>query len=312
MNKVALTGGTGFVGSFLTERLLEEWYEVTLLKRSTSNLNNIEHLIRNNLLSLFDIDKSSLTQFFRENHIDISIHLATSYGRKWESASQIVESTILLPMQLLEASLNNNVKAFINTDSFFNQSIHLSDNIGIHAESKRDFLKYAKQLLHNKPMHFLNLIMWHVYGPRDHEKKLVPAMITKLLANEPYIDLVEGNNQRNFIYVKDLVNVYMTLIRYVPYMEKQFEDFYDRTGEVVTVKEMVLMLKELTNSSSQFNFWAIPDRPNEIMSIEPDTNTTVHKLWRAPQYTIKEWLRETIEFYKIPEKITHDKLKATT
>ena len=94
-------------------------------------------------------------------------------------------------MSLLEHAIKYETKAFVNTDSYFNQSIQLSDNIGIHAEAKRDFLKYAKRMIQDTPIKFLNLVMGHVYGPRDNEKKLVPAMINKLIRQEPNIELVK-------------------------------------------------------------------------------------------------------------------------
>lgn len=298
MGAILLTWGTGFVGSHLLDKLLEEDKEVILLKRTTSNMDKISNLIWNDLVKTIEIDTTSFKQIFEEHTIDVIVHLATSYGRKGESTTQIVESAINLPLQLLENAISHNVWAFINTDSYFNQSIQLSDNIWVHAEAKRDFLKYAKSMIQGKSIKFLNLIMWHVYWPRDSEKKLIPGVIKKLLNEDDYIDLVEWKNERNFIYVKDLIKVYMTMLQHIEKMEDQYQDFYDRTGEVVTVREMVEMLKEITQSKSQFKFGTVPDREKEIMKIHPDLDTLTHRLWWAPKYTIQEWLTETVDYYK--------------
>ena len=59
----------------------------------------------------------------------------------------------------------------------------------------------------------------------------------------------------------------MTMLEHIDTMETQYEDFYDRTGETVTVREMVEMLKDIIQSASQFLFGTVPDREKEIMTI---------------------------------------------
>lgn len=299
-HSIALTWWTWFVWSFLVEKLIEDWHHVTLLKRSTSSLDKIQHLTDSSLVELFDIDwKKPLDHIFQRNAISVVMHLATAYGRKEEKGTEIIESAIQLPMKLLELAKKYNAEAFINTDSYFNQSIQLQDNIGIHAEAKRDFLKYAKHIIKDHHIKFWNVVMWHVYWPRDYEKKLVPWLIMQLLANKENIALVVWNNQRNFVYVKDIVRVYAMIIQYLEQMAQwAYEDFYDRTWEIVTVRQMANMLKKITWSTSQFAYWAYPDRENEIMEITPNLHTTIHNFGWKPEYTIEEWLTETVEYYK--------------
>ena len=297
---VAVTWGTWFVGSFLVEQLVHEWHKVHILKRSSSKKDNISHMIDNDLVQICNIDSWDMDGLFAENDFDAIMHLATSYWRKWEKPSEIFESAIMLPMKLLELAKEYKVKAFINTDSYFNKSITLKDNIWFHAEAKRDFLKYAKQAIKGSDIKFANVVMWHVYWPRDHEKKLVPGVIQQLLREQKKIPMVKGDNQRNFVYVKDLVRVYTTILNNLETLHNkvQYRDYYDRTWEITTVKEMVEMLKAITWSSSSFDWWAYPEREQEIMKITPNLDSTIHKTWWKPEYTLEEWLQETIEYYK--------------
>ena len=112
--------------------------------------------------------------------------------------------------------------------------------------------------------------------------------------------MVKGDNQRNFVYVKDLVRVYTTILNNLETLHNkvQYRDYYDRTWEITTVKEMVEMLKAITWSSSSFDWWAYPEREQEIMKITPNLDSTIHKTWWKPEYTLEEWLQETIEYYK--------------
>lgn len=299
MHTVLLTGWTWFVGSHLLEELRKH-HKVILLKRSTSNLEKIDHLLPDKHIKLVNADKINIEDLFKKNRIDIIIHLATSYGRDGKSDAEVLMSTTVLPMELLDLWVKYGTRAFINTNSYFNQGISLSDNIWLHAESKRDFQKYAKNKIEKSwgSMKLLDYMMWHVYGPRDGLHKLFPQIIRKMLQNEKKIDLVKGQNQRNFIYVKDVVNAYMCMLEYIRKMPNHYQEFYDRTGEVVTVRRMVELTKKFTNSTSEVIYGTIPDRANEIMTITPDEDTLLHQLWRKPQYTFEQWLLETIAYFR--------------
>src|SRR5512139_3267196 len=97
---VLLSGATGFLGSYLLRALVENGYSVVAVKRSTSNTWRIaDHLDR---IDVLDADRSPLSEAFERRRIDIVIHAATCYGRKGESVCQVVESNLLLPLELLE------------------------------------------------------------------------------------------------------------------------------------------------------------------------------------------------------------------
>lgn len=297
MSSILLTWGTWFVWSFMAEKLVEDKHNVILLKRTTSSLDKISHLIWNDLVKTIDIDRTWLDEVFENNQIDSVIHLATAYWRKWESASEIIEATLIYSIRLLEQAIKHKTASFLNTDSYFNNSIQLSDNIWLHAESKRDFIKYAKQLTKWSDIKFMNIVMGHVYWPRDDERKLIPAVIKQLLGNQE-MKLVKGDNQRNFVYVKDLIRVYTTILDNIDSIDQNYQDFYDWTGEIVTVRQLVKKLKDITNSSSHLAFGAYPERENEIMTITPDMESKTHQLGWEAKYTIDQGLAETVEYYK--------------
>jgi hypothetical protein len=143
MYTILLTWWTWFVWSHLLEKLIQI-HKVILFKRSSSDLEKIQHLLPHENIKMVDNTIWNIETIFEENTIDVIIHLATSYWRDWKSDAEVLMSTTVLPMELLDLWIKYWTKAFINTNSYFNQSILLSDNIWLHAESKRDFQKYAK------------------------------------------------------------------------------------------------------------------------------------------------------------------------
>lgn len=76
--KILLTGATGFLGSYILERLIKSDYDVVILKRSFSDTWRINHLL-DQVIS-YDIDKVSIDQPFIDNKIRAVIHTVTNYG----------------------------------------------------------------------------------------------------------------------------------------------------------------------------------------------------------------------------------------
>ena len=77
---VLLTGATGFLGSHLLSALLEEGHKVVVLKRSTSSILRIHHLMDD--IVVYDVDKYVLDDIFPHECIEVVIHVATSYSRE--------------------------------------------------------------------------------------------------------------------------------------------------------------------------------------------------------------------------------------
>jgi nucleoside-diphosphate-sugar epimerase len=297
MKVVLLTWATWFVWGFLLEALLKE-YTVIVLKRTFSNTQYISTFLDFPNCITYNIDQVPTNEIYAKHKIDVVVHTATKYWRKyWEKISDIVQSTLMFPLELLENSIYYWVPCFINTDSFFNGGIWLDELLWYHAFSKEQFLRFAKKMIDWKHIKFINLKIGHIYWPRDDENKFVPTIINKMLLKEAKIDLTLGEQQRNFLYVKDLVDIYITILKNLHWIDVLYKDFYGWTWEIVTIKQIVQKIKSYTHSSSFLNFWAIQYRKNEIMTIE-SKEKELNTFWWKPKYSIDEWLKETIAYFK--------------
>ena len=115
---VLLTGATGFLGSHLLSALLKEGHRVIVLKRSTSRLLRINHLMDE--IIVYDVDHFELDNIFSRESIQVVIHVATSYSREQQNELDSVNANIVLGINLLKNSVKHGVEIFINTDTFFN------------------------------------------------------------------------------------------------------------------------------------------------------------------------------------------------
>ena len=115
MKKILITGINGFLGSHLAKHLKSN-FEVVGLEYSTENLFRISD---HNLI-VYSSNNCSLENIFKENNFFAVLHVATVYRRNEEPIEDMLKTNIILPVRLLELSNLNDVKIFVNTDSFFN------------------------------------------------------------------------------------------------------------------------------------------------------------------------------------------------
>ncbi|ENN95793.1 NAD-dependent epimerase/dehydratase [Methanocaldococcus villosus KIN24-T80] len=286
---ILLTGATGFLGSHLLESLLKENYNVIILKRSFSNTWRIQHLLDN--VIYYDIDKVELEKPFKENQIDVVIHTATSYGRKNEKISEIVDTNLMFPLKLLELC------TFFNIDTFFNTDTILPKNLNYYVLSKKQFLEYGKRMCDEYNLRFINIKLEHMYGPKDDNTKFIPYIIEKILKNEKEIDLTKGEQERDFIYISDVVSAYITVLNKLDNFEKKFYNIEVGVGNPIKIRDLVILIKKLCNSNIKLNFGAIPYRKNEIMKSYANIDFLKSLGWE-PKISIEEGLKKTIDYYK--------------
>jgi CDP-paratose synthetase len=292
---ILLTGANGFLGSYLLEALLHLGYPVVVLKRSTSNLWRITHLV--GLFKSYDIDTENLEKAFREQHIDCVIHTACHYGRNDDSIYKVVESNVMFGLRVLDACLENNTRSFINTDTFFNANSSIQQHLNIYTQSKRQFVEWLCQK--KDKIQVINLKLQHIYGGKDDATKFIPWIIFQLKAGVPEINLTKGDQLRDFIYISDVVSSYIIVLEKLSFLPN-FDEFDVGTGTLTSVKSFLLNLKlvyerEFGNVSTVLNFGSIVRREDEIMSVDVDNKGLINLGW-MPKVKSDDGLMKAIKF----------------
>lgn len=266
--KILLTGATGFLGSHLLKAMLRAGYEIAIIKRATSDLGRIAEV--EGKYDSFDVPETELTQIFSEHPIDLVCHCATTYGRGQVETTRIVDGNLRFPIELLENAMQNGCKYFINTDSFFCKQLpdRLERNEPIYMPeytlTKHQFREWGKLYANQGKITFINLQMEHIYGPNDSLGKFVPWVESQFANNTAEIDLTDGIQLRDFVYVDDVVNVYLDILKRIKTF-KGYASFEVGSGQAMSVRQFVEQLKEKTGASTKLNFGAIPRKEEEIM-----------------------------------------------
>jgi len=283
-----MTGATGFLGSHLLERMLKSGINVAICKRSFSDTSRIRDLLKK--VSCYDLDKDPIEKIFNKVKPDIIIHCATDYGRKNRDTLSIIEANLVLPLKLLKESIVNGASCFINTDTI------LDKRISSYSLSKHQFKQWFE--LYSDELTCINIALEHFYGPFDDRTKFVSFILERLLSGAAQIDLTEGRQKRDFIYIDDVVDAFLVILSCLDKMQKGFHNFEIGTDKQMEIRQFVRLVKRLArNRDTKLNFGALPYRKNEQMRSGIDT-AAIRKLGWSPKYTVKKGIMKTINIEK--------------
>lgn len=301
---IIITGASGFVGSYLLkEILLLDTFNVIVLLRSQSNPFRIESLLSQ--CKVYYSDTISLEQIFKENLITGIIHLATYY-KKTHSNSDIEEmiaSNITFPTKLIELASQYKSQFFINTGTFFEYSMmsnpikELSqiEPFNLYASTKVGFDSVLKYYATNSSLNIMTLKLAAPFGYNDNPK-LIPFLINSLLDNKEVV-LEKGEQEWDFIYVKDVVRAFIKTIEFISKSKRTiYEEVLIGTGKKISVKEIVDILndvhgKKLIKCEKEYPC-------EQIFEAFIDNSKAKNLLQWLPQYDIKMALEETYNLYK--------------
>jgi len=281
---ILLTGATGFLGSYLLKSMIESGYHVIALKRSTSDTYRVEDYLER--AKFYNIDQINISELFIKNKIDIVINTATDYGRKDIKLSSVVNTNVIFGLQFLEESINNRVKAFINTDTLLERSINS------YALSKAQFVDWM-QFLSNDTTKMINIKIEHMYGVLDDDNKFIYWLINQLKQNVQTVNLTSGVQKRDFIYIDDIITAYNVIIDNVDTFSN-YEEFELGYGKAVEVKTFIeILYKELSKNQkieTELNFGAIRYRNGENMCIQAEVSKLKILGWK-PQVSMEDGIK---------------------
>ncbi|MBI3619781.1 NAD(P)-dependent oxidoreductase [Candidatus Roizmanbacteria bacterium] len=303
---ILVTGGTGFIGSNLLDKLLKKKYNVVLLKRKTSNTWRIRHIT--NKIRMYDIDLSTdYDAIIKKEKTKVIIHLAGKYIKQHKSREELkelIDSNITFPSLLLDSAVRNDVKIFVNTGTFFEYELKgkidensLRKPYDYYAVTKMAFETILKFYSANSNMKTATLKLFSPYGEKDNEK-VIPLIIKCFLKRQPLF-LTKGNQKLSFTYVDDIIVAYLKALDYLNNIKAPYyANFNIGSNKSVSIKEIVSLVRQLCKQNDMVNFGAVNNPKDEGLNITCDSSLAQSLLkWRA-QYSIKSGLKKTIKYYK--------------
>ncbi len=307
--RVLVTGGAGFIGSHLSDRLIADGHTVLCIDNFiTGSASNIAHLRANPAFQLIEHDISKPIE--PDGAIDLIFHFASP-------ASPI--DYLKLPIQTLKVgslgTLNalgiakaKRAKFFLASTSevYGDPKVHPQVETywghvnpvgprGVYDEAKRfaEAMTMAYHRHHDIDTRIVRI--FNTYGPRMRveDGRAIPAFISQVLQGEPLTAFGDGSQTRSFCYVDDLVEGIVRLAR---------SGYHDPVNlgnpEEHTILQLAERIIALTQSKSKVVFRPLPqDDPKQLC---PDISVAKKKLngW-APKTPLPDGLRKTIEWFRV-------------
>ncbi len=223
---VLITGGAGFIGSHLFERLIENDNFALILDNFSSpysenekivseitknyEINKDYGLIRGNL-----VDNSILTNL--DYDIDIIFHLAAIPGVRYsiKNAAEVTNNNIISTVNIFENALKKNVKkvVFASSSSIYGNPLytpvdenHPKNPISPYAVSKLSCENYADYYFRESELPVTSLRFYTVYGPRGRPDMAIRIFINNVLHNKPIKIFGDGEQIRDFTFISDIID----------------------------------------------------------------------------------------------------------
>ena len=226
--KILITGSEGFIGSHLTEKLVEAGYKVRCFVLYNSNnslgwLSKVDKKILNNCEIFFgDIrDFNSVKNAVK--NIDAIVHLAALIGipYSYTSPESYIDTNVKGTLNLLNASLDSNISKFIHTSTSevygSAKYIPMDENHPINCQSPYSASKSGADNLAISYYRSFGLPVtilrpFNTFGPRQSLRAVIPTIISQAIFNKNVIKIGNIKAKRDFTYISDTVNAFKIAI----------------------------------------------------------------------------------------------------
>lgn len=288
--KILITGAFGFLGSAVAKKLSQnKENQIFVLVKSTSKSFRFSTIELNKLTIAYS-DLINLEFFFSENQFDAIIHTATDYGRA-TSLDLLVKSNIIFPLTLIELAKKNNVKLFINTDSYFNKGNLNYGYLQGYIATKKHLEDYLKMI---NSIKIVNIKLEHIYGILDSENKFVTSVFNDFVNNSKTLKSTIGIQKRDFIYIDDIVLLFEEIIKKQDFFQNKYYCIEAGWGNSIAVKDFLQVMKKITNSITTIEFGSLPLRENEIMDSFADINTIPTFVDWKPKISLEQGIKKML------------------
>ena len=325
METILITGGAGFIGSNLIDKLLEQGNKVITIDNfnpyydpqiKEKNIFSIKKTIKekgipSNNFKLYREDirnKEILRMIFEENKIDLVIHLAAMAGVRSSiiNPEYYYEVNVMGTLNLLNIIKEKEIKKliFASSSSIYgnNQKIpfredDIVDNpISPYAASKKagELLCYTYHHLYDIDIACLRIFT--AYGPRQRPDLAIHKFIKLILQDKVIPFYGNGNTKRDYTYIDDIVDGINVTIIWIKKNRNKYEIFNLGSSRTISLVEMIKTIEGVLNKKA--NLKKLPMQPGDVNRTYSDIKKAKRILNYDPKIVFKEGIKKFIEWIK--------------
>lgn len=304
--KLIVTGGCGFIGSHFIDYAVEQNDQIiaidNLIVGSEKNIENAKKsgnvkLLKNDILNLDHIQNEF-------DNVDGIVHFAARTGviESLEKPKEFSNVNALGTLNLLELCRKFSIPNFIlastgavygNHKAPFNENM-IPDPISPYAASKVSAENYCISYRNTYGIKSTILRFTNVFGPRKSfgpYANVIPKFVRAALRNEPITIFGDGSQERDFVFVKDIVNACYLVLK-----NKKFGTFNIGTGKNTNLNDLIEIIESTLLYKFKRNY--VDFRDGEAKYAFSSIQKAENELNYTPQYTLNDGIKEYIDYEK--------------
>lgn len=311
---ILITGGAGFIGSTLADRLIKEANKVVVIDNFNDYYdpqikeNNVKDNINNENYKLYrgDIeDIDFVEKVFEENSIDMVVHIAARAGVRpsLENPLAYTKTNIEGTVNILEAMRKHYVKKIVFASSSsvygnckaekFSEDLNVTEPISPYAATKSACEQFLYTYSKLYDMQALCLRFFTVFGPRQRPDLAIRKFIELIEQDKPIPVYGDGTTMRDYTYIDDIVEGVMSALNY---NASKYEIINLGGGAPVTLNGMIETIEKVLDKKAQID--RLPMQPGDVDKTVSDITKAQKLLGYCPQTTFEEGIRKFVEWRK--------------
>jgi UDP-glucose 4-epimerase len=304
--KIVVAGGAGFIGGHIAEYWNEQGADVHVIDSlRTGNIKNIEGLENVKLHKGSITDRELIFEVLKDADYIYNLAALVSVPESIEKPFECIDINVNGMLNLLDAAKEFGAKKLVLSSSaaVYGDDPELPKRISMtphpktpYSITKLDGEYYNKMYFEQYGLETISLRYFNVYGPRQNPKSqyaaAVPIFVDRATKNEDITIYGDGEQTRDFIYVKDVVKANVVASQ----SEGITGVFNVANGSSITIKELCEKIIELVDSKSKINF--ADERAGDIKHSLAAIDETVEILGFNPDFPLDEGLNNTIKYFQ--------------
>ncbi|HEX4653362.1 MAG TPA: GDP-mannose 4,6-dehydratase [Candidatus Udaeobacter sp.] len=309
--RVLVTGGAGFIGSHLVEKLLASGHEVVILDDFNDFYDpqikhaNIEGFAGQVAVHHVDLcDGESVRNVFRREKIDAIAHLAARAGVRpsIQQPRLYYDTNVIGTLHLLEAARLTGVGRFLFASSSsvygasstipFSENQHLTQTLSPYAATKiaGEFLCSTYSHLYGLPV--VALRYFTVYGPRQRPDLAIHRFTSRIYAGQAIDQFGDGSTRRDYTYIDDVIQGTMAAFEY---NGPRFDIFNLGESDTIQLKDLIAAIENALGKKAKIN--QLPDQPGDMSLTCADISKARKLLEYKPTTRFNEGLPRFIDWF---------------
>jgi UDP-glucuronate decarboxylase len=312
MKQILITGGSGFIGSNLCEKLLELNNKIicvdSLITGSLSNINNLLHNKNFQFINI-DITDSNQMKILNEYHIDEIYHLASiASPEKYKAYSlETLNVNVIGTINVLNLCLYHNAKlVFTSTSEVYGDplihpqieeyfgNVNILGERSCYDEGKRVAETYLYEYKKRYNLDVKIVRLFNTYGPKlnIHDGRIITELMKAIIKDEPLKIYGSGNQTRSFCYIDDTLNGIVNMMNSTEFGPINIgnPDFE------ITINELVSIMSKIINKPIKVIYLSKTEDDPKVR--KPNIDRALNLISWKPVVDLKDGLERTLFYFQ--------------